>query len=86
MYVQTVIRADLVRRIPNGRLQDIVDYHSTIEQAAQTAARGGVATLVATHFVPPMLSDDEAQWRAAAANHFSGEVVLASDLTTIEIP
>ena len=84
--MQTVIRADLVRRIPNDRLQEIVDYHSTIEQAAQTAARGGVATLVATHFVPPMQSGDEAQWRAAAADHFGGEVVLAADLTSVEIP
>ena len=27
---------------PNARLQDILDYHSTVEQAAQTAARAGV--------------------------------------------
>ena len=84
-YVQTVIRADLVGKVPSARLQDIVGYHSTIEQAAQTAARGGVTRLVATHFVPPLLAGDEAQWRAAAADHFSGEVVLAADLTTIEI-
>ena len=49
VYVQTVIRADLVRRVPSPRLQDILDYHSTVEQAAQTAARAGVKTLVLTH-------------------------------------
>ena len=86
VYVQTVIRADLVRRVPSARLQDIVDYHSTIEQAAQTAARAGVTTLVATHFVPPLLADEEATWRAAAAEHFDGEIVLAADLTTFDVP
>ena len=40
LYVQTVIREDLVRAVPSARLQDILDYHSTVEQAAQTAARG----------------------------------------------
>ena len=38
--VHTVIREDLVRAIPVPRLQDILDYHSSVEQAAQTAARG----------------------------------------------
>lgn len=45
-YVQTVIREDLVRQVPNARFQDIVDYHSTVEDAARTAARTGVGTLV----------------------------------------
>ncbi len=86
VYVQTVIRSDLVRTIPNLRLQDIVEYHSTIEQAAQTAARGGVATLIATHFVPPLVPDHEPQWRSAAGDHFAGTIVLADDLTTVEVP
>ena len=54
LYVQTVIRGDLVKLIPNARLQDILDYHSTVEQAAQTATRAGVKTLVLTHYVPPI--------------------------------
>jgi ribonuclease Z len=81
LYVQTVIRADLVRAIPNARLQDILDYHSTVEQAAQTAARAGVKTLVMTHYVPPMVPGDEDAWRSLAAAHFSGEIVLGNDLT-----
>ena len=56
-YVQTVIREDLVRKVPNTRFQDIVDYHSTVEDAARTAARAGVRTLVLTHYVPPMAAD-----------------------------
>ncbi|HEV2368771.1 MAG TPA: ribonuclease Z [Acidimicrobiales bacterium] len=83
LYVQTVIRADLVRAIPNARVQDILDYHSTVEQAAQTAARSGVATLVLTHYVPPMIPGTEEEWRALAAEHFSGPIVLGEDMTTV---
>jgi ribonuclease Z len=83
LYVQTVIRADLVQAIPNARLQDILDYHSTVEQAAQTATRAGVKTLVLTHYVPPMAKGDEEAWRALAAAHFAGHIVLGDDLTTV---
>jgi ribonuclease Z len=82
LYVQTVIRADQVLGIPNQRLQDILDYHSTVEQAAQTATRARVKTLVLTHYVPPMQRGDEEQWRAIAAEHFAGTIVLGDDLTT----
>ena len=81
IYVQTVIREDLVRMIPSPRLQDILDYHSSVEQAAQTATRAGVRTLVLTHYVPPMAPGQEDQWRAIAAAHFAGEIVLGPDLT-----
>lgn len=84
-YVQTVIRADLVRLVPRQRLQDILDYHSTIEQAAQTATRGGVRTLVATHFVPAITPGDEPAWRALASAHFEGEIILAEDLLSIDV-
>jgi ribonuclease Z len=83
LYVQTVIREDLVRAIPSPRLQDILDYHSTVEQAAQTAARAGVRTLVLTHYVPPLTPGDEGAWRDLAEAHFDGEVVVGDDLTTV---
>jgi ribonuclease Z len=81
LYVQTVIRADLVKQIPNQRLQDILDYHSTVEQAAQTATRAGVKTLVLTHYVPPLVPDQRDDWVALAAAHFTGTIVLGDDLT-----
>ncbi len=84
IYVQTVIRADLIRSIPSPRLQDILGYHSTMEQAAQTAARCRVKTFVATHFVPAIFPGDEPAWHALAAAHFDGTIVLAEDLTTID--
>ncbi len=84
-YVQTVIREDLVRLVPSARLQDILDYHSTVQQAAQTAASAGVGTLVLTHYVPALQPGQEDEWRALAAAHFAGPIVLGDDLTFVEI-
>ena len=86
VYVQTVIRDDLVRRVPSQRFQDILDYHSTVEQAAQTAQRAGVRTLMMTHYVPHLASGDEESWRAIARPHFAGEIVLGDDLTSVTVP
>ncbi|HEV3136103.1 MAG TPA: ribonuclease Z [Acidimicrobiia bacterium] len=84
-YVQTVIRSDLVRQVPNTRFQDIIDYHSTVEDAARTAARAEVRTLVLTHYVPPMAPAQADEWRALAARHFAGDIVLGDDLTTVDL-
>lgn len=84
-YVQTVVRDDLVRQIPVPRLQDILDYHSSVEQAAQTAARAGVACLVLTHYVPAPAPGTEAEWVAGASAFFSGRIVAGGDLTSIDL-
>ena len=83
--MQTVIREDLVKLIPNQRFKDILDYHSSVEQAAETAARGGVKKLILTHYVPAMQPGQEDEWRARAAAHFSGEIFLGDDLLTVTI-
>jgi ribonuclease Z len=85
VYVQTVIRPSLVRAIPAARLQDILDYHSSIEDAAQTAKCAGVRTLVLTHPVPPPMPGTEQEWVDEASEHFDGEVVLAHDLLTLDV-
>jgi ribonuclease Z len=86
IYVQTVIRDDLVKRVPLQRLRDILDYHSTVEQAAQTAERAGVRTLMLTHYVPNLMPGQEDQWRDIARPHFKGEIVLGDDLTSASVP
>jgi ribonuclease Z len=83
IYVQTVLREDLVRAVPRERFQDILGYHSTVEQAAQTAARAKVVRLVLTHCIPEVWPGQEDDWRARAAQHFDGEIVIGPDLTTI---
>ena len=84
-YVQTVIRRDLVELIPNPMFQDILDYHSDVEEAAQTAARVDAKKLVLTHMVPAPSTDQYPEWIALARKHFDGEIILGDDLTTFSI-
>ena len=83
VYVQTVLRDDLVRMVPMQRFVDTIDYHSTVAQAAQTAARAGVRTLVLTHQVPTPAPDSDEEWIAQAREHFDGGIVFGQDLTVI---
>lgn len=84
--VHTVIRKDLVEQMPAQRIRDILDYHSSVEQAADTAHRAGVETLVLTHYVPPLAPGQEDQWRAlAAAAGFAGRVELGDDLLRVSV-
>jgi ribonuclease Z len=84
--VHTAIRKDVIANIPLQRIQDTLDYHSSPEEAANTAQRAGVGTLVLTHYVPPIptgtAGDD---WRALAAAHFDGIIELGDDLHRVEI-
>ncbi len=84
-YVQTVIRRDLVELIPNDMIQDILDYHSGVVQAAQTAARVGTKRLVLTHMVPAPTPEQYPEWTALAAQHYDGEIIIGDDLTTITV-
>ena len=84
-YVQTVIRRDIVETIPNEMMQDILDYHSGVVEAAQTAERVGAKRLVLTHMVPAPTPDQYPEWIARAAEHFGGEVIIGDDLTTVTI-
>ena len=83
--VHTVIRADVIEGVPVQRLRDILDYHSSVADAARTAARGGVGTLILTHYVPGLVSGEEDVWRALAAEHFDGVIELGDDLLTVTI-
>ena len=85
VYVQTVIRDDIVRMIPNDRLQDILDYHSSVEQAGEVAARNRVGTLMLTHLVPAPQPEQYDEWRQIAAKHFDGEIAIGDDLTTVTV-
>jgi ribonuclease Z len=85
MLVHTVVRRDLIEPLGLARLTDVLDYHSSVEDAARTAARTGVGTLVLTHLVPAPAPGSESEWEALARNHFEGTVVVAQDLTTLEV-
>jgi ribonuclease Z len=84
VYVQTVIRRDIIEKAPFKRFRDVLDYHSDVAQAGKTAADCGVRTLVLNHPVPAPQPGSEPQWIALAKAHFGGEVLLATDLLTVD--
>jgi ribonuclease Z len=78
VYVQTVFRPAVI-----GPLGHHMRYHSSTEDAARTAARAGVKTLVYTHMMPAPLPGTEQDWINDAKPHFDGEVVLGTDLLSV---
>jgi len=83
--VHTVVRSDLVETMPLQRIRDICDYHSSVEQAAQTAARAGVGILILTHYVPALVPGQEEEWRSRAAAHFGRQIELGNDLHRVDV-
>ena len=76
---------DLIAALPQQRIRDICDYHSSVEEAAGTAARAGVGILVLTHYVPGIAPGQEDSWRALAAGIFDRQIELGDDLHRIEV-
>jgi ribonuclease Z len=83
--VHTVIRKDLIDPMPMQRIRDICDYHSSVEQAAATAARAGVGILILTHYVPAPAPGQEDEWRALAATAFDRQIEVGEDLHRVEV-
>jgi ribonuclease Z len=83
--VHTAIRKDLVDQIAVQRIRDILDYHSSVEEAAATAERAGVGILVLTHYVPGIAPGQEEDWRALAATVFGRQIELGDDLHRVEV-
>lgn len=85
VLVHTVVRRDLIELISLPRLTDVLDYHSSVIDAAATAARNGVVTLVLTHLVPAPAPGTESEWLQQASTSFDGRTLLGSDLLTIDV-
>lgn len=85
--VHTVIRKDLIEHVPIQRLQDTLDYHSSPAEAAATAARSGLRTLLLTHYVPAFPPGDAMadEWRTLAAAEFDGRIEVGDDLHRVTI-
>ncbi|MEO0698666.1 MAG: MBL fold metallo-hydrolase [Pseudomonadota bacterium] len=59
---------------------DILDYHASPEQAAESAKTAGVDTLVLSHLVPPLPSKYlGAAFLGDAPSRFDGEIVVGED-------
>ena len=83
--VHTVIRHDLVEAVGLQRIRDICDYHSTVQQAADTAARAGVGILILTHYVPSPAPGQYDECRALAAGIFDRQIELGDDLHQVQV-
>ena len=90
--VHTAIRKDIIETLPLQRAKDILNYHSSVEEAAQTAQRAGMEMLFLTHYVPGIPPAENEfhelvvqQWRNRAAENFSGKVEIGDDLLKISL-
>lgn len=64
-------------------MRHIVADHSPAEAVGRIAQEAGVKTLVLSHLVPASTSVSDARWRALAAKHYKGEIIVGHDLMVI---
>ena len=83
--VHTAVRKDLIEAMPVQRIRDICDYHSSVEEAAETAARASVGILILTHYVPALQPGQEEDWRALAQSRFGRQIELGDDLHRVQV-
>ena len=87
VLVYEAMRFSEIRKVPEHR-RFILDYHAdTVLIGAQTEALG-VPTLVLTHLIPAPASDAEEQAFVddVRSGGYTGEVVVARDLTSVTLP
>jgi ribonuclease Z len=85
VYVQTVVRRSIVESVPIQRFRDILDYHSSTDDALRTASRARVGTLVYTHCVPAVPAGGEQDLLDEARAQFAGELIVPRDLDVVNV-
>jgi len=60
--------------------------HTSVEDVGRIAQEVGVKTLVMSHLTPALESITDDTWRAPAAKHFEGEIVIGHDLMVLQRP
>lgn len=67
--------------------RDIVDYHTSPVEAAQTAEAAGVGHLLYYHIVPPLLLPGmEAAFVQGVSDAYSGDFTVGTDGTRVSLP
>lgn len=81
-YVREVLAAGRPEQVEIHMAHMRAD-HSPVEDVGRIAAEAGVKTLVLSHLTQGdrKITDDE--WRAPAAKHFKGEILVAHDLMVV---
>ncbi|MEY4296032.1 MAG: hypothetical protein RLY82_1720 [Pseudomonadota bacterium] len=84
MY-KPAIDAMLAKRsyVPPNLKKFLEQGHTTAEEVGKIAAQAGVKTLVLSHLLPGDEPISDEIWRAEAAKHFKGEIVIGKDKMVI---
>jgi len=89
MYLPAV-EPEVKSRLAQGQPGTLADFmahmkadHTPAEDAGRIAQEAGVKKLVLSHLTPAIPSVTDETWRAAAAKHFKGEIIVAQDLMVI---
>jgi ribonuclease BN (tRNA processing enzyme) len=69
--------------MPEPMLKMATTVHTTPEQAGRIAQQAGVKTLVLSHLIPGESTTADEVWRAEAAKHFTGKIIVGHDLMVI---
>ena len=69
--------------MPEPMLRMATTVHTTPEQAGQIAQEAGVKTLVLSYLIPGESTTPDEIWRAEAAKHFTGNIIVGHDLMVI---
>lgn len=84
------IEFEIRRQIANGQpvsfntfMKHMKADHSPVEDVGRIAQEAGVKTLVLSHLTPSLTSISDAEWRAQAAKHFKGKIIVGHDLMVI---
>lgn len=86
VLVYEAMRFEAVEALPAHR-RFILDYHADTRLIGRQAAELGVHTLVLTHLIPEPVTDDDrrAYVDDIRGGGFEGELIVADDLTAVEL-
>ena len=57
--------------------------HTPVADVGRIAQEAGVKTLVLSHLTPAIDSISDETWRAEAAKHFTGDIIVGKDLMVV---
>src|SRR5262249_43453040 len=84
--IETYIHGEIAKGRPI-KFKDLMAHmkadHTPVEDVGRIAQEGGVKTLVLSHLIPAFDSISDDLWRAAAAKHFQGEIIVGKDLMVV---
>jgi ribonuclease BN (tRNA processing enzyme) len=84
--VEAYVRDRIAKGVPtnfDAYMAHMKADHSPVEDVGRIAQAAGVKTLVLSHLVPAIDGIPDETWRAAAAKHFQGDIIVARDLMVI---